>query len=106
MAAWNTLTDKEKELDRRISSIGQSNFQETQCFFDMSEKTIDDVMKKIGALPKERDFVIDRMKLYVRAGEALNRADKLIKTHSRLLDTFEKEDKKWAAKNKELGLDL
>lgn len=101
---WDTLSDREKDLERIIGQIAERNFDSIKHCFDMSDKTIDSVMLEIGALPFERNFVIERMNLNINIREAIKRADQVVETCECLLDVFNKEDEKWEQKRKEFAV--
>jgi len=78
--SWNNLTEREKNLDRKITAsvdyklceIGTHAYSDV---FNLEDKTIDRFMEITGATPKERDFIISRIRARINAHEAILRVD-------------------------------
>ena len=96
--AWNDLTDRQKQLDRAIDGCGVN--------LDSSNRCLKKVMESIGAHPNEEAFVRERIALRLRTQQQMNDTDRVIDSTSRTLDIFEKEDARWEALGKKLGIDL
>lgn len=63
-------------------------------------------MQDIGANPDEESFVRERITLRLRTQQLLNDTDNFIDNTNRTLDAFEKDDARWKALGKKLGIDL
>lgn len=85
--SWNTLTERQKQLDRAIEGCNVS--------LDSSESCLNRVMESIGANMDEKDFVRERITMRLRTQQVLKETDDLIDRTSRMLDFFEEDDKKW-----------
>lgn len=96
--AWSDLTDRQKQLDRAIEGCGVK--------LNSSDRCLKKVMEAIGAHPDEAAFVRERIALHLRTRQLLNDTDSFIDRTNRTLDAFEKDDARWAALGKKLGIDL
>ncbi len=96
--SWNDLTDRQKQLDRAIEDCGVK--------LDGSGRCLNKVMRAIGAQPDEEAFVRERIALWLRTQQLLNDTDNFIDRTNRTLDAFEKDDARWKALGKKLGIDL
>lgn len=63
-------------------------------------------MKVIGADASEEDFVKERIALRLRTQQLLDDTDNFINKTNKMLDEFEKDDARWRAWDKKLGLDF
>jgi hypothetical protein len=96
-------TDREMSLDREIASIVAS-CADLGKYWHLSEDTLLKVMRDIGALDNERDFVVKRVGAHVNAAKAIADADQTAAVVDGLLDAFQKSKEKWDTKNKEFDL--
>ena len=63
-------------------------------------------MKAIGADASEEAFVKKRIALRLRTQQLLDDTDNFIDKTNKMLDEFEKDDARWGAWGKKLGLDF
>lgn len=96
--AWNDLTNRQKLLDRAIEACGIK--------LDSSRSCLVKVMKAIGADASEEAFVKERIALRLRTQQLLDDTDNFINKTNKMLDEFEKDDARWRALGKKLGLDF
>lgn len=96
--SWNSLTDRQKSLDRAIEQSGIK--------FDNSDTCLRRVMNAIGASVSEASFVKQRIELRLRTAALLNKTDEFITNTEKMLDQFEKDDEEWRRKGKALGFDF
>lgn len=96
--SWNDLTDRQKQLDRAIDGCGVK--------LNGSGRCLKKVMQAIGANPDEESFVRERIILRLRTQQMLDDTDNFIDSTNRTLDAFEKDDARWKALGKKLGIDL
>lgn len=92
---WQDLSEREKDLDRRIESCG--------IRFDVSNSCLTNVMRCIGATKSEEPFVKSRIALRLRTLALLADTDKKISDAEAMLERFKKEDEEWERKGRELG---
>lgn len=92
---WNDLTNRQKQLDRSIDSCGIK--------LDSGNGCINKVMKAIGANSDERDFVSSRIALRLKAQALLGNVDAQISNIEDTLQQFEKDDKEWERRGRNLG---
>ena len=96
--SWNSLTDRQKLLDRAIEQCGVK--------LDKSDSCLRRVMSAIGASASEVSFVKQRIELRLRTAALLNKTDDFIATTEKMLDQFEKDDEEWRRKGSSLGFDF
>ncbi len=96
--SWNDLTPRQKSLDRAIEASGIK--------LDNSKSCLKKVMKAIGADASEEAFVKERIALRLRTQQLLDDTDNFIDKTNKMLDEFEKDDARWRALGKKLGLDF
>lgn len=96
--SWNSLTNRQKSLDRAIEQCGVK--------LDNSDACLIRVMNAIGASVSESSFVRQRIDLRLRTTTLLNQTDDFISTTEKMLEQFEKNDEEWRRKGRALGLDL
>ncbi len=96
--AWSNLTDRQKQLDRLIDGCGIKLNSTNSC--------VEKVARAIGATSSELDFVQQRIELRLRTSALLEKTDAFISNTERMLDQFEKDDKKWRRKGKKFGFDF
>lgn len=96
--SWDSLTDRQKFLDRTIEQCGVK--------LDNSDTCLLREMNAIGASASESSFVRQRIEPRLRTTTLLNQTDNFIFTTEKMLDLFEKDDEKWCRKTRALGLDL
>lgn len=96
--SWNDLTDRQKSLDRAIDASGVQ--------LDNSRSCLEKVMKAIGVNADEESFVKERIVLRLRMQQLLEDTDSFIGKTENILDEFEKDDARWRALGKKLGLDF
>ena len=96
--SWNTLTYRQKQLDRLIDSCGVK--------LDSSDSCLRKVMRAIGADASEAFFVKQRIDLRLRTAALLNETDAFISNTEKTLDQFEKDDEQWRRKGRMLGFDF
>lgn len=96
--SWNSLTDRQKSLDRAIERSGIK--------LDNSDACLRRVMNAIGANASESSFVRQRIELRLSTTTLLNQTDDFISTTERMLDQFEKDDEEWCRKGRTLGFDF
>lgn len=96
--SWNTLTDRQKQLDRLIDSCGVK--------LDATNSCVEKVARAIGATSRELDFVRQRIELRLRTAALLDQTDAFISNTERMLDQFEKDDEEWRRKGRMLGFDF
>lgn len=96
--SWNDLTDRQKSLDRAIEASGIQ--------LDNSSSCLEKVMKAIGANADEESFVKERIALRLRMQQLLEDTDQFVSKTNNMLDEFEKDDERWKALGKKLGIDF
>ena len=96
--SWNTLTDRQKQLDRLIDSCGVK--------LDSSDSCLRKVMRAIGADASETFFVKQRIELRLRTAGLLSETDTFISNTEQMLDQFEKDDEEWRRKGRMFGFDF
>lgn len=96
--SWNSLTDRQKSLDRAIEQCGVK--------LNNSDACLRRVMNAIGASASEASFVKQRIELRLRTSALLNQTDKFIANTEEMLDQFEKDDEEWRKKGRALGFDF
>lgn len=96
--SWNDLSNRQKSLDRAIEASGIK--------LDNSRSCLMKVMKAIGADASEEAFVKERIALRLRTQQLLDDTDRFISKTEKMLDEFEKDDARWKALGKKLGIDL
>lgn len=85
--SWNDLTPRQKSLDRAIEASGIK--------LDNSQSCLKKVMKAIGADESEEEFIKERIAMRLRTQQLLDDTDRFIDQTHRMLDRFEKDDKRW-----------
>lgn len=93
--SWQDLSNREKELDRKIEVCG--------IRLDNTNGCLRNVMIRIGALPSEEAFVKSRISLRIRTANLLSETDKQINGIENMLERFKKDDEEWERKGRELG---
>lgn len=93
--SWQDLSNREKELDRKIEVCGIRLENTNSC--------LRNVMRRIGALQGEEAFVKSRIALRMRTANLLSDTDKQISDIENMLDRFKKDDEEWERKGRELG---
>jgi hypothetical protein len=63
-------------------------------------------MKAIGADASEEEFVKELIALRLRTQQLLDDTDKFIDKTNKMLDDFEKDDARWRATGRSLGIDF
>lgn len=96
--SWNSLTDRQKSLDRAIEQCGVK--------LDNSDACLRRVMNEIGASESEASFVKQRIELRLHTAALLSQTDDLITKTEKMLDQFEKDDEEWRRKGRALGFDF
>lgn len=96
--SWNSLTDRQKALDRAIEQCGVK--------LNNSDACLRRVMNAIGASASEASFVKHRIELRLRTSALLSQTDKFIANTEEMLDQFEKDDEEWRKKGRALGFDF
>ena len=96
--SWNSLTDRQKLLDRAIEQCGVK--------LDNSDSCLRRVISAIGASASEASFVKQRIELRLRTAALLNKTDDFIANTEKMLDQFEKDDEEWRRKGSSLGFDF
>ena len=96
--SWNSLTDRQKSLDRAIEQCGVK--------LNNSDACLRRVMNAIGASASEASFVKQRIELRLRTSALLSQTDKFIANTEEMLDQFEKDDEEWRRKGRALGFDF
>lgn len=96
--SWNSLTDRQKSLDRAIEQCGVK--------LNNSDACLRRVMNAIGASASEASFVKQRIELRLRTSTLLSQTDKFIANTEEMLDQFEKDDEEWRKKGRALGFDF
>ena len=96
--SWNTLSERQKQLDRAIDDTGVK--------LDTSERCLRQVMRAIGASPSEELFIRERIALRLRTEVLLGKTDKFISYTEAMLDRFEKDDEEWRRRGRALGFDF
>lgn len=96
--SWNTLTERQKQLDRAIDGTGVK--------LDASERCLRQVMRAIGASPSDEPFIRERIALRLRTETLLGNTDKFISDTEAMLDRFERDDEEWRRRGKALGFDF
>ena len=76
--SWNSLTDRQKLLDRAIEQCGVK--------LDNSDACLRRVMSAIGANASEASFVKQRIELCLRNAALLNKTDDFIANTEKMLD--------------------
>ena len=93
--SWQDLSNREKELDRKIEVCG--------IRLDNTNSCLRNVMRRIGALQSEEAFVKSRIALRIRTANLLSDSDKQIDNIENMLERFKKDDEVWERKGRELG---
>lgn len=96
--SWNSLTDRQKSLDRAI--------EQCDVKFDHSDACLRRVMKAIGASVSEASFVKQRIEIRLRTAALLSQTDDFIANTENMLERFEKDDVEWRKKGRALGFDF
>ena len=96
--SWNSLTDRQKLLDRAIEQCGVK--------LDSSDTCLRKVMSIIGASASETLFVKQRIELRLRTAALLNHTDDFISNTEKMLEQFEKDDEEWRRKGRALGFNF
>ena len=96
--SWNDLTERQKQLDRAIDDCGVK--------LDNSQRCVKKVMEAIGANPDEEPFVCERIILRLRTQQITSDTDAFVDRTNRTLDAFERDEARWKALGKKLGIDL
>lgn len=96
--SWNSLTDRQRALDRAIEQCG--------IRLDNSESCLRRVMAAIGATASEAPFVKQRIELRLRTAALLESTDDFISNTEKMLEQFEKDDEEWRRRGRALGIDL
>lgn len=96
--SWNTLTERQKQLDRAIDGAGVK--------LDASDRCLRQVMHSVGASPSEEGFIRERIALRLRTSALLDKTDKFISDTEAMLDRFEKDDEEWRRRGRALGFDF
>lgn len=95
---WDTLTERQKSLDRAIDASGIK--------LDSSDRCLRQVMRAIGASSSEETYVRGRIALRLRTEAILGKTDKFISDTEAMLDRFEKDDEEWRRRGRALGFDF
>lgn len=96
--SWNTLTERQRQLDRAIDG--------TVVKLDASERCLRQVMRAIGASPSDELFIRERIALRLRTEALLGKTDKFISDTEVMLDRFERDDEEWRRRGRALGFDF
>ena len=96
--SWNTLTDRQKQLDRLIDGC--------RIKLDSSDGCFHKVMRAVGADVSETVFVKQRIELRLRTAALHNETDTFISNTEQMLDQFEKDDEEWRRKGRMFGFDF
>ena len=96
--SWNTLSERQKQLDRAIDGTGVK--------LDASDRCLRQVMRSIGASPSEEGFIRERIALRLRTSALLDKTDKFISDTEAMLNRFEKDDEEWRRRGRALGFDF
>ncbi len=96
--SWNSLTDRQKSLDRAIEQCG--------IRLDNSDTCLRRVMAAIGASASDAAYVKQRIELRLSTVALLNQTDDFISNTEKMLDQFEKDDEEWRKKGRALGIDF
>jgi len=96
--SWNSLTERQKFLDRAIEQCGVE--------LDNSDACLHRVMSAIGASASETSYVKQRIEFRLRTAALLNQTDDFISNTEKMLDQFEKDDEEWRKKGRALGFDF
>lgn len=78
--AWSDLSEREKNLDRKITAsvdyeLFEKGILKYTDVYNLKNETIDRFMEITGATPNERDFIISRIKARLKAKGLLSRVD-------------------------------
>lgn len=95
---WTNLSDRQKELDRKIERCGVR--------LDNSHKCLMKVMKAIGARDNEASYVQSRIILRLQTQALLNSTDDFINRTEQMLDALEKDEKEWERRGRVLGFNF
>lgn len=95
---WTDLTPRQQQLDRLIEASGVK--------LDNSRSCLKNVMREIGANASEEAFVAQRIQLRLRTKALLGETDKFISDTEAMLDRFEKDDKEWERRGRNLGFNF
>lgn len=88
--SWSDLTKRQQELDKAVDRSGIK--------LDSSNGCLRKVMRAIGAKESEAAFIQSRIVLRLRMQSLLDETDDFINRTEKMLDDFEKDDKKWERK--------
>lgn len=95
---WNNLTDRQKQLDRRIDGCGVK--------LDATSGCVEKVARAIGATRDEYAFVRERIGVRLRTAAVLGKTDDFISNTEKMLDEFEKDEQEWRRRGESLGFDF
>lgn len=95
---WNSLTVRQKQLDRAIEECGVK--------LENSRSCLKKVMGRIGASASEEAFVAQRIQLRLRTQALLGDTDKFISDTEAMLDRFNKDDEEWERRGRNLGFNF
>jgi len=93
--AWNDLTEREKNLDRRISKYGGEEPSKWRELFNTKKTTIDNIMDFTGAKSYERDFIIERVESRIKALDLLDSTGGIVNDTSLLISALDEDLKDW-----------
>jgi hypothetical protein len=74
-ARWNSYTPRQRVLARSVEQVAYNYYQRTRQALPVTQQTLAQVMRIVGASRAEAAFVVDRMVANRNAIAALNQAD-------------------------------
>lgn len=86
---WNSYTPRQKGLARAVGQVVYAYYQRTGQALPVTQQTVTQVMRIVGASRAEAAFVLDRMVANRNAIAALNQADGEIDRMQRFLDCLQ-----------------
>ncbi len=79
VAWWNSLSPRQKWLERSLEKVIENHRQQTgQAFIAATRSNLIVVMKIIGARHDERDFVWRRLQYHARLGQEVQEVDRFL----------------------------
>jgi hypothetical protein len=89
---WNSYTPRQKALARAVEQVVYGYYQRTGQALPVTQQTLAQVMRIVGAARAEATFVVDRMVANRNAIAAINQADREIDRMQRFLNCLQTQD--------------
>jgi hypothetical protein len=88
-ARWNSYTPRQRVLARSVEQVVYNHYQRTRQALPVTQQTLAQVMRIVGASRAEAAFVVDRMVASRNAIAAINQADSEIDRMREFLDCLQ-----------------